>query len=558
MGGFKEIRKIKYSSSEVHCRYLSIDLPLLPRSSAYNGRFGDELKKLGMEKFPYEIHPSELVSRGILKPALYIELPKDFFKNWKNFPECPRIGEEDIASTAGMYKLEMLPQTYKELCDFVHPYDGELQRTFVQKYRAEVPEHFSEHLHSNCSKYIAAEAYLPYWHTYALADSFYLYRHAVILLTAQDGRERVLEIIGHSAKRFCDKYATAFDRISWYKTIVTGWQFCDSSHTHGDIFELAQGYSEVTIDVLKQDLNRLLELDAEWANQIKQHGCLVLDNAQKNLSKDIYLIYEQLRVLGVPVKSIFEDFQSSDKHAATTPLHEVLDAEHYIFRKSFVSYGNLYCTEIEKWGYECSDSVFNTLIQISGFDAWMRSFHDLHHKLNDQNSQPATFKQNRIVDALIVMSVRTEIVLREMFRPILQDQSDETIVVFLKKVVDLLPEKESKVLETCCNEITQRTKLNEKPQDIFVEIDRLNPNGWSKQKTHFLHAILKFITARNYFAHHAYKDNELNHKTSTLASEVLQSLLATLLFFQQATANAFSINDDIPDDATNINETHAI
>ena len=446
---------------------------------------------------------------------------------------------------------------YKELCEFIHPYDGELKQTFVQKYRVEVPENFLEHLHSNCSKYIAAEAYLPYWHKYTLADSFYLYRYAAIMLTAQDGKERVLEIIGHSTKRFCDKYATAFDRISWYKTIFTGLQFNESSHTLGDAFSLAQDYSEVTGDVLKKDLNLLLELDAEWANQIKQHGCLVLNNARKNLSKDIYLIYEQLRLLGVPAKSIFEDFQSSDDHAATTPLHEVLDAEYYIFRQSFVSYGNFYCTEIEKWGYECSDSVFDTLIQIPGFDAWMRAFHDLHHTLNDQNSQPATFKQDRIVDALIVMSVRTEVVMREMFRPILQEQSDETIVNFLKKVAIQLPEKEEKVLETCCNEI-KKTKLNEKPQDIFVEIDSLNPNSWSEENVHFLHAILKFITARNYFAHHAYKDDELNHGTSRLASDVLQSLLATLLFFQQGSATAFSINDDISVYATNIDETHAI
>ena len=112
MGIFNEIRKIKYGSSDVYCRYLNIDLPLLPRSSTYNGRFGAELKNLGMEKFPYGINPSVLVSRGILKPALYVELPKEFFNNWENFPECPRNGVEDTTSTAGMYKLELLPQTY--------------------------------------------------------------------------------------------------------------------------------------------------------------------------------------------------------------------------------------------------------------------------------------------------------------------------------------------------------------------------------------------------------------------------------------------------------------
>lgn len=544
MCDFKEIRKIKHFSSDMHCRYLNIDLPLLPRSSAYNGQFGAELKNIGMEKFPYGIHPSELVSRGILKPALYVELPKEYFKNWKNFPECPRNGEDDTAYTAGMYMLDLLPQTYKELRDFIHPYDGELQQSFVQKYRAEVPVNFLEHQHSNCNKYIAAEVYLPYWHTYALADSFYSYRHAAILLSAQDGKERVLKIIGRSAKRFFAKYAITFDRISWYKTIVTGLQFSESNHTRGEAFSLAQEYSVVTGDVLKEDLNLLLELDAAWKNQIRQHGCLVLENARKNLSKDVYLIYEQLCLLGVTSKSIFDEFQASDRNASITPLHEVLNAEYYIFRQSFASNGSHYCIQIKEWGYECKDSVFDALIQVPGFDAWMRSFHDLHHTLNDQNAQLATFKQDRIVDALIVMSVRTEVVLREMFRPILQDQSDDTIVVFLKKVVDRLPKGKKEVLETCCNEIAQRTKLNEKPTNIFVEIGSFKPNNWSKEKIHFLQAILKFITARNYFAHHAYKDDELNYRTSMLALEVLQSLLATLLFFQQASANPSLVSDE--------------
>lgn len=53
MSDFKEVRKIQYNSFDFYCRYLNIDLPLLPRNLAYNGRFGAELKNLGMDKFPY-------------------------------------------------------------------------------------------------------------------------------------------------------------------------------------------------------------------------------------------------------------------------------------------------------------------------------------------------------------------------------------------------------------------------------------------------------------------------------------------------------------------------
>ena len=69
--------------------------------------------------------------------------------------------------------------------------------------------------------------------------------------------------------------------------------------------------------------------------------------------------------------------------------------------------------------------------------------------------------------------------------------------------------------------------------DLFVEIDKLSPKNWSKKDAFFLRALLTFITARNYFAHHAYKDDVINIQTSEIAKKILESLLATLLFFQK-------------------------
>ena len=133
------------------------------------------------------------------------------------------------------------------------------------------------------------------------------------------------------------------------------------------------------------------------------------------------------------------------------------------------------------------------------------------------------------------MSVRTEIVLREMFRNELGDEkSDQTIVDFLKSIIPLLEEESSKFLETACGKVSEMTKLNNRPDDIFATIDDMKIKCASKKKMFFIRAILKFITARNYFAHHAYKDDELNVRSSKLAGEILESLIATLLFFEES------------------------
>lgn len=538
MSNFSERRKINYSSSDLHCRYLNVDLPCLPRSQTNTGRFGNELKKLGIHNFPYGIHPSDFIFLKILKPTLYVNLPTEFFENWENFPECPLRGDIEAHSSVGLYQFELIPTASGALSDLIHPYDGLLKDTFATKYQEDVPEIPTIEQHKNGAKYISAEGYLPYWHTYALADSFYIYRYAKHLFSSdEDGKKRVIDLIRSKTERFCGRYAAAFDRISWYKTIVTGSQLGNLSCTQGDLFSLAQNHSKVTIDVLKQDLCLVLELDAVWVEQIKLHGCTVLKNARNGLGKDIYLIYEQLRLLGESAKSIFDEFQPGCMGLPSTALYEVLGFEHFIFQNSFINFGKIYCTKIASWGYECSESTFDFLIEIRGFDAWIRAFHDLHQSLNTENLQPVSFKQDRIVDALIVMSVRTEIVLREMFRSVIQEKSDETIVDFLKTIKEQLQDKERKILETCCNEINTKTKLNDRPNDIFLEINNFHPKNWSKMEIYFLQAILRFIKARNYFAHHAYKDDALNNRLSALALEILQSLLATLLFFQRASVN---------------------
>lgn len=533
MSEFRESRRVNYSSDEVYCRYLGIELPLSLRSSTYTGRFGQEMKKIGMEKLPFGIRLSDLILCGALKPSLYVTLPRDHFDGWSNFPVFPRQSDSNDENLAGMYSCHLLPEMAKVPKDLLHPYDGELKETFRRQFQTEVPESFPECNHPNNGKYVSAEAYVPYWQIYALSGNFYVYRDAECLLSPRHGKRRCLDIIKPAAQLFIKKYEDVFDRVSWYKTLSAGASFSAVKFTSGQIIELAGEYSKITVDLLRQDLRRLLELDAGWCSIHGNRGYRVLENARIRLSKDIYLVYEQLLILGAPAASIFEEFSLDNPGDYVTPLHEVLQSEGYELKQSFVSLGQLYCGTIQAWNYNCTEQVFDVLTLIPGFDAWIRAFHDLHASINELNKPHVSFRQSRIVDALILISVRTEIVLREMFRDKLDSKSDETIVSFLDSVKSQIQNDAKKVLETSRNEIKSRTKLNERPDELFFKIDELKCSNWSKKDIFFLHALLKFVAARNYFAHHAYKDGELNTEVSTLSRQILESSLATLLFFQK-------------------------
>ena len=534
MSDFKESRRVNFDTDEVYCRYLSIDLPRSLHSPTCTGKFGTQLKKIGINKFPFGITLSDLIQCGALVPSLYVALPKEYFANWKNFPECPRQSDCADETMAEMYDCQPMPQRAANLHELLHPYDGELQSSFREKFKADIPDSFPVCEHSSSGKYIPAEAYLPYWQIYALAGNFHKYRHAESFLSVEDGRAKCLQLINPTSVEFINKYSDTFVRVSWYKTIAAGANFSKSNFTYGKLIQLTQEHSNVTVDLLKEDLRLILELDAEWHSILKKNGCTVLEKARSALSKDIYLIYEQLRLLGTPAKCIFENFTPNGFGASYTPLHDVLQSEGYGFRKSFISLGSHYCSQVQKWDYDCTEEVFDSLIQVPGFDAWIRAFHDLHESINDPQKRPVSFRQNRIVDALIVMSVRTEIVLREMFRSDIESEIDEKDnKSFFNSLQPYLKGKATKIIETLIHEIVKKTRLEKKPIDLFSEIDTLNPKNWPRENIYFLHSLLKFITARNYFAHHAYKDDELNIQTSNLAKQILESLLTTLLFFQK-------------------------
>ena len=68
-------------------------------------------------------------------------------------------------------------------------------------------------------------------------------------------------------------------------------------------------------------------------------------------------------------------------------------------------------------------------------------------------------------------------------------------------------------------------------QCLFSKLSSCNTGkNWSNEQKYFFEQIFKFITSRNYFAHHYYKDEELNDQVNSLARDVLVSCLNSLLY----------------------------
>lgn len=527
-------RRVRYSSDEIYSRYLGVSLPVSKGHQFCEGRFGKFLKnRLGVKKIPYNINLLELISSGCITPKLTIELPCSYFENWTNFPYCPRQGSEDEHDEIiGLYSYEAVPFHNDDLKDIIHPYDGDLKNEFVERYRKDFPLENTTYQHPNGRRYKAEEVYFSYWQGLALASSIHKINNINLHLPLEKGVEKTKEIIKCTIEDFCDLYGDSFERVSWYRTATAVGQHSKIIYSYKEVVEELSKYREVDRDILIGDLKNLLCLYKKWNDILDNFGCVVIGKAIEVLRKDIYLVFEQLCILGDDKDLLFEKFNYGRCPREWAKLSEALYFEEYSLKNFFEVTLDNYCSRVKAWGYECTPEVFDYFSKIDGFYPWIRSLHDLHENMRWNGE--VNFSQPRIVDCLIIASVRTEIIIREMLRVSFEDlkgfDADSDFMRVLLSVGHQTKGGDGDVLKQVKSE-SSITKLNNRPDNIFLMIEETSYRGWSKKDIVSLRSVLKFVCVRNYFAHHAYKDESFDSATSDLASETLKSLVETLLFF---------------------------
>jgi hypothetical protein len=532
-------RSVTYSSADKYCRYLDISLSHSYWSGVCGGRFGYYLKdNFAIEKLPYDIKLSELILNGALSPELLVKLPASYLKKWSNFPEHPAAwtGVKNAAEkAAGNYDIHLFSPKSLALTDLLHPYDcTPLKIDFADKFRTEIPKKFKIVKIPERQGYIPFEAYFAYWHGYVLADALSGYLDIERFLPPKQGIAEIVARVSSVNEEWNRTYSNTFRRVSMYRTAMS---IVHSGHsktdlTFADIGNFLLDKSASNIDMLENDLKNLLILFAKWQDQIDQNGRWNLRKPLDLLRQDIYHLFQWLCITSRLGEMHYFD-KWSYKHFRTdewAELKEVLEYEEFDLQKTFIRFMKFYCEEIKEFGYADNlNDIYIRLCEINSFGPWIRSFCEIHKNINRKGI--IRFEQPRILDYLIVMTIRTEIVIREKYCKLLSKEDPYDLVkVFVGLSTVFKDHKTVKVLESLHTDWPV-TKLNDKPEDIFSKIDSIKPkSSWSKEMMYFYRQILKFVTSRNYFAHHSYKDDEINMIRGTISTDVLKSCIQSLMF----------------------------
>lgn len=425
--------------------------------------------------------------------------------SWKNFPLTPAdFRREPLGKlkTAGFYLYSIRPcGAWSPEC-LLHPYDQqEWRKDFVKRFTSPIPSTLKKETHPNGHAFLPYEAYFNYWKIYIFVEALDRGEDIENFLSPEQGRATV---------------------ISRFATVSKGVTDCQAPQ-------------------LEDDLERLLILFGRWKYRLESGSRYYL-HAIELLRQDIYFVLEWLcRLTNKPEKVYFQKWSYESRVPERwADLTEVLSYEEFELQKMFERLVPFYAETLVKAGY-LSDiqSVCTRLSNHESFGPWSRAFTDLHKSLNPvKPTQPIIFKQPRLLDHLLVIAIRTEILIRSLFRKAFATEDDRDFRKVFEQLSQEFPEdsKPRCIFGSIADKATwNRTELSGKPSDIFGEIDRLPlKKNWSHLMHHIFTSILRLVTARNYFAHHSYEDERLN-QTGDLAGKVLKSCVESVVYVELVT-----------------------
>lgn len=527
----------KIDGNDVYCRYLNIGLSRFQSPS--NGRFGDFLRTfLGIKKLPYDLKLKDIIIEKCFSVDLFVDLPEECFTKWINYPINPaRFSESltDLESTAAAWYYLDIPActttSTTELRNLRHLYDGELKETFVDVFSSTIPQSLELKTHPNDRSYYSHEAYLQYWRSYILLEALEECKFIGKYLPKEVGIINFKENLKCINDFWNEEYKETFNRISQYKTIISSMK--NVTHTRGDITNYILDITNSNYQDLDKDMEKLLKLHQRWIQIEKDHGLRYFEKALKILKLDIYYLFELLIGSGSTKEQLLEQWDSQSRFTQErSDLSEVLDFEEIVFKKFFLKLIPNYISDISKWSKDISINDFYERFETySCFRPWIRAFVDLHKSII--NRELVNFVQPRTLDYLLILTVRTESLVRAIYRDATRlEDKDHLIEVFSDYALFFNNEK-LKIVFKCFTgkENWSVTKLNHKPCNLFDNVDQLSfGSKWEPDYQVFSKSVLKFVTARNYFAHHEYKDDEFDLHINSICSTSFQSCIKTVMY----------------------------
>ncbi len=538
-------RHIRFSTSDYYCRYLNIGINSQSSNNICNGRFWDFLEKsLDIKRLPYNIRLIDLILEGYLDCDLFVRIPNEYFFKWKDYPF---IGgdlddnNDEIIKYASYYELSMDFEYENEfdLSQFGHPYDLSLKNDFVERFSVPIPSELENFKHANGYSFYPYEAYFSYWRAYLILESLEECKFIDRYLDTKKGIEIFKNSIKKKNELWRSKYSPTFNRLSQYKTIIT--QITISNKVNcslGDISNHVLNLTNSDSSDLELDLDLLLKLYDEWSWKFtKDNGLHSFKKALVLLKKDIYFLFEWLCGCGHIEKDLIKKWSCNDPLSrSSVQLTDVLDFEDATFSNFFEKTAPIYCKNINWITTNKVIEIYNRLEQHDCFAPWIRAFYDLHESIN--RKEEIEFTQPRVLDNLLIISIRTEILLRAIYSKVSGDTNPDQLRDMFNKLAEAVSDLKAKpvLAAIASSDNWSLTELRDKPANIYENIDSCKVGKkWSGEQKYFFQYVLRFVASRNYFAHHSYKDNELNSHINNLCSDVLIACLHTILYIDRST-----------------------
>ena len=517
-------------------------------SGGIRGHFGWYLKKLfGIERLPYSITIVDMLERGMIKPDLLIEFPKNVKE--KRFSD--------------FYKKVSHSNKGWDPESFLHPYDVLNSKPWRRK---TVPSVFMPEEYSDRVKQIPYEAYFRYWRIYIFAEALSDgYNRIDRFLPYADGIGRLEERFQKTNDHWEKTYKDAFDRLSYYQTAEA------ILHTHKtpersvseqewakylSALEFIQRkrifytpYTPYTPEMMEDDIATLLDLFHAWEWESKKEPNYYTQGLVL-LRRDIYDLTKWLKTATRTTwDECFERrngwrLYSEDNYLKHVVCFERFDLER-VFEKYTVDPSNKKAETILKTDQEQVKDLFDRLSGLSdynsSFGSWVRILSDLHGQLGGTSTKnPISFKEMRIVDYLRNFAITTEALIRQIILEI--EPSINSL--HLSEVFEKLQkgyggcknptyrgvlEKVTKENITSLGDIDNLTENN---KSIFSKVNnKYEVVPGSRDINKFaLHSLLSFVTARNYAAHHFCRDNELNNPQDDQSRQIFCSCIASVVF----------------------------
>lgn len=535
---------LRLDNNNKYSNYLPIQANYLNHSGLCGGKYAAFLKNnFDLRQLPYNIKLLDLIIASPSCYELYIDLPSEIFENWENYP-CLTGGANmpnPELCVAFSYDFEFAEVKSTEVQDFLHPYDLELKESFVQKYKVTKKINSIAKLqHANGRFFYSCEVYLAHWRSYILIDTIVDCKFIENYLLCAEGTKRFKQKFVEKNEYWNQHYKKNLDIVSTYRSVITraGNQVVDKV-----FFAKLLNILDINEKNIEEVIEDLLIIYQNFKSKKDRNKLTDLNGALNLLQQDIYFMVEWLEILGVERSRMYEKWSYPSRVPKRwAQLIDVLPRKEVVDKIDLLRYSRYYLEQeiFEKWlstnNLEIKDTV-EILLTLETSEVWIRKFCELHREIQS-TKESIRFDYPLIVDSLLVLTIRTESILKERLEQ-LSGNSINLLKDVFKKLADYGNEKNKRVLQnvqTLLSKDNELTRLEKKPEDILDKIRSLdmskNLNNCDK---HFLKSILTFITLRNYFAHHYYKDNELNYITSVLGKEVIKACLTTIIFSLGAT-----------------------